>query len=105
MIPHDERRSGRYAGAMGMSDCSKHGVPSTGRCYTCHKPFCRQCDSRDGCCSSQCAAGRTRFAGLGNTPRPDPLLPKLIKGAILIALILAAVRYRRIIMETIGEFF
>lgn len=82
-----------------MSDCSKHNVPATGRCYTCHKPFCNQCDSRDGCCSAQCAAGRERFSGLSPRPKANPLIPRLIKAAILIALIFAAMRYRRQIME------
>ena len=82
-----------------MSDCSSHRVPATGRCYTCHKPFCGRCNSINGCCSAQCAEGKKRFSGLGNKPRASPLLPKLIKGAVLIALIMLALRYKRQILE------
>jgi hypothetical protein len=97
--------SGGNLGSMGMNDCSQHNVPSTGRCYTCHKPFCNQCPSQDGCCSAQCAAGKARFSGLGREPRGDPLLPKLIKGAVLVGVVIAAIRYHRQIADAIGEFF
>ena len=80
--------------SMGMADCSNHGVPAVGRCYTCHRPFCQQCKPRQGCCSERCSESRKRFADLSPVPRKEPLWPLILKVVIALAVVYAAWSHR-----------
>ena len=90
---------------MGMNDCSIHHKPARGRCYTCHKPFCRECPSEGDCCSAQCFGSKQRFSNLKKVPRKQSILPLLMKIGVVIALIFTAIKFKKQILEKVGEFF
>jgi hypothetical protein len=88
-----------------MADCSKHQSAASGRCYSCHKPYCHQCQPVNGCCSQSCAEMRDRFSGLSKVSRGDPILPKLIKLGLVLAAAWAAWTFRSEILAKIKELF
>lgn len=90
---------------MGMNDCSLHNKPSTGRCYTCHRPFCGDCPAQGDCCSAKCAEGKKKFSSLKKVPRKESIIPLLMKIGVVIALVIGGIKYRKVIFEKLGEFF
>ena len=70
-----------------MDNCTAHpGQKATGKCFSCHKPTCPQCNTRDGCCSDACYRGKTQF-GTGRVKklkRPFPW-PSLFSLLVVIA--------------------
>lgn len=77
-----------------MERCSAHQQPATGRCFSCHKPTCAQCKTRDGTCSDACWKGRQAFGGARVEQIKRPwVLPSLTKLAVLGAAAWAANKY------------
>ncbi len=65
-------------------ECHNHGQEAMGRCYTCHRPYCDDCDHKEGCCSIKCYSSKVRFAGV-EARRPAKWGPRLVKLTVLVA--------------------
>lgn len=77
-----------------MDRCSHHQQPATGRCFSCHRPTCAQCQTRDGCCSERCFQSKQAFgAGRVEKLRRPWVLPSLGKLAVLVVGAWAANKY------------
>jgi len=65
-------------------ECHHHGQEALARCYTCHRPFCDDCEHRDGCCSIKCYSSKVRFGDVPVRRRPT-WGPRLMKLTVLVA--------------------
>lgn len=78
---------------MASSICVTCHSPAVAHCHTCHKPVCKSCvvKSGDGSfCSSACAQNYAKFHARYKGEGGSSILWKLIKAAVILAILAAA---------------